>query len=120
LSERRNTSRTKKRNFHVKDILKVIAFGVLAFIIFLTTVAAIWNFLDWKTDFLGINPPDKLHPLKVMHLEYPPASISGSIVIHYPNNTVKGLPMLSLDVAIQYRGTLIEQTPVDMGANGYV
>jgi hypothetical protein len=93
---------------------------LLAVIIFLTTVAAIMNFLDWKTDFLGINPPDKLHQPKVMHLEYPPASISGSIIINYPNNTVKGLPMVSVDVAIQYSGTLIEQTPVNIGANGYV
>ena len=102
-----------------KGIFKGIATVILIAIFIFIIVVALPNIFNWKIDFMGINPSEQTHG-KLIHLEYPPSRIP-QIELNSSNEyNLSGLPLLSIDIGLQYNGILVEDTPVEIGATGFV
>lgn len=94
-------------------VLGVTLIGIFSFV-------AIVNILDWKVDFLNINPSEQSHT-KTVYLTYPPTH-------HEPFNLIDEggggdiiNPLLfSVDIFLQYDGVLTEGSKVDIAAVGWV
>ncbi|MGB8219849.1 MAG: hypothetical protein WCE46_05640 [Methanoregula sp.] len=87
---------------------KWLTFLALLISIVFLTATVIYNYADWKLDFLGINPHDPIQQEDV-HVWYP-----------YTAPLATTTPYFSADIFLRYYGTLTERQPVYVSTGGFV
>jgi hypothetical protein len=97
--------------------IKVGIFVILLLITILMLVVAFVNYFDIKTDFLNLNPPDKLNE-KNIFLSYP--SYAPARLIQYNSPKQDNFPEILFNLTLQYRGVLTERTKVNVSAIGII
>jgi hypothetical protein len=92
---------------------KFSAFVILSILIAYLAVTTLCVTLDWKTEFLGINPPEKTYIIG-RHFDVPIIEVSKS------NELSSDGQLLSADIFFQYSGILAEGVPVHIITTGYL
>jgi len=93
----------------------------IVFLILLNALVAFYwfvNFIDWKIDFLNINPSAKQNEI-IQSFDYPSSSPTGPHIIIGENGTT-GLPLFSVTIGLLYYGTLVEGFPAYLTAIGSI
>jgi len=97
---------------------KNIIFFFFVVLILISIAIGIVNILDYKVDFLNINPHDN-HIYKYIDLYYPQSSSVGPIVQNFPSQKISNQPLFNVHILLSYDGDLIEGKEVDVIAVGY-
>jgi len=95
---------------------------VLAILIVYMSVVAVANIIDWKVDFFSINPSEQHHS-QVITLFYPPSPVTNSMPLqqYYPiSGDIGDTENFSVNILLQYDGTLAEGTPVNVTVLGSI
>jgi len=93
----------------------------LAILILLNAIIVFYWFvilIDWKIDFLNINPSEKQNEI-IQSFDYPPSGPTGPHIIVGENGTT-GLPLFSITIGLLYSGTLAEGRPAYLTAIGSI
>ena len=81
-------------------------------------VTAFINIIDYKTDFLNLNPPDQINQ-KFIIFNYPDLGYANDLM-HDENGTITNLPLMTIEIVLQYQGILAEGSKVDVYAVGFI
>jgi hypothetical protein len=97
-----------------KEFIKTIAFFVVLFIFCYLLVLTINPLMKGVGE---IGDTSEKHHQQNIHLDYPPLDESNIITI---KNSSPQFPLFSVDIGLQYNGDLVEGTPVNVSAIGFV
>lgn len=103
------------------NFVEIIHFAFFVGICFILTMLLLTTFLhviNYKTEFLNLNPPDPLNN-KTIFFAYPDLGEETRIAVL--NNSPFTYPVtLGYNISLQYRGTLAQGTPVNVSIVGIV
>lgn len=97
---------------------KIIEFSIIVIIFVFVSIITLANIFDQKIDAFNINPTEKFQN-PTMHLVYPNTNpLVGSLIEKGAGPIDE--PIVSLDICLNYTGTLVEGKKVDVSAVGFV
>lgn len=99
-----------------KEYARLIFFIVVFFIFILTIILTCSVIFD-NLDLLGMGTANQRPPI-VLHLLYPPPSALYQDIIEQSPNNMSSL--VTVNIALQFSGPLVEGTPVNVSAVGFV
>jgi hypothetical protein len=102
---------------HRKEIFKIIGFVGLCFLITILTIISVAQYYDYKIDFIGINPSEPMR-YQTVTLLYP--ETAPDIPINDNRGNPVNLPLFSINIGLQYNGTLSEGSTVYVSSVGCI
>jgi len=97
--------------------LKGCLFVIFSLAVMLMIIVAAVNIFDIQTDQFNINP-SPVSNYKIVYLSYP--SMNAQLIDAGANNTVRNLPLLTVEILLQYNGYLTEKKQINVTALGFV
>ncbi len=96
-----------------KESLKIVLFILVSLILISTIIATSFVIID-NLDLIGFG--SQKHPPHVFYLTYPDDAYPYEVI--YSNGSIIGTPLVSVNIALQYSGELVEGSKVNVSASG--